>query len=471
MVASQYAMTRHPPEPPDPPPAPSAHDTPVDGRDTIDQTWTAQQLRGQLAPVPGIAVVFTSGRAGLTVVPLLRGELVIGRGPLGAALIEDATVSRRHAHVAFDGERWQVTDLGSRNGTAVDGLLLGGAYRGVAPTVVRTGDTVCLPLPDVTPLMGGVIATARDAVVGPVSAAVRDQVARAAAVGMVHLRGESGTGKELLARHFHLSGARAGGPFVPVNCATIPAGVAERLLFGAKRGAYSGASEDADGLLQTADGGVLFLDEIAELELPVQAKLLRVLETGAVLPLGATRTKRVSLSLCSATHRDLRAEVQAGRFRADLWFRLGSPLVLVPPLRARREEIPTLIEQALIALGRRAHVSLVEACLLRAWPGNVRELLRALRDAALAEAEDDRVLSQHLPAGAGQTFDPSAAASAPGARAGGAVGEAGAPDRAVIEDALSARGGNIAATARALGVHRTQLRRWMTRLGIAGSRD
>src|SRR5262249_18710429 len=135
--------------------------------------------------------------------------------------------------------------------------------------------------------------------------------------------------------------------FVPVNCASVPAALAERLLFGARKGAYSGADADSDGWLQAADGGTLFLDEIADLPADVQAKLLRVIETRQVAPLGSTQARAVKLRLCSAAATDLRGAVAAGQFRDDLYYRVARPSVTVPPLRARAEDVPWLIQSAL----------------------------------------------------------------------------------------------------------------------------
>ena len=218
---------------------------------------------------------------------------------------------------------------------------------------------------------------------GPALQEALQAVARAARLGTtLHITGESGAGKEGLARTFHAGGPRPSGPFQAVNCATIPEGVAERLLiFGAKRGAYSGADADADGYLVAAHGGTLFLDEVAELGLAVQAKLLRVLETGEVLPLGAAKPRKIDLRFCSATHRDLRAQVAAGKLREDLYFRIATPRVVVPPLRERPEEIAWLLEAAaaeVISPGLALHASLVEGHLPppALASGNVRELCR-----------------------------------------------------------------------------------------------
>jgi transcriptional regulator with GAF, ATPase, and Fis domain len=233
--------------------------------------------------------------------------------------------------------------------------------------------------------------------------------------------------------------------------------------------------------VQEADGGTLFLDEVTELDLQVQAKLLRALESREILPLGASRPRRVDFALCTATNKDIRALVAVGAFREDLYFRLASPAVVVPALRDRAEELPWLIAEELARQDppMTAHVSLVELCLLRPWPGNVRELLSEIRAAArAARPTGTRVMARHLPELAGSAFGTDAAVSRPEAPGAGTSG-AGLPathrkhipdddpawDRRVL-DALRASAGNVAASARALGVHRTQLRRFIERRGI-----
>jgi transcriptional regulator with PAS, ATPase and Fis domain len=217
-------------------------------------------------------------------------------------------------------------------------------------------------------------------------------------------------------------------------------------------------------MLQAAHGGTLFLDEIVELDPQVQAKLLRVIETREVLPLGATRARKIELSLCSATHASLRARVEDGRFRQDLFFRIGRPHVTLPPLRERPEEIPWLVERVMRAQDQAPHPSLVEAALTRPWPGNVRELLLEIREAGRAAraAGASAVEAQHLGAEAGRR--PAAATPPPPA----AEAATAPPTREAIEGALAREHGNVSATARALGVHRTQLRRWMERYRLGG---
>ncbi|MEZ4463537.1 MAG: sigma 54-interacting transcriptional regulator [bacterium] len=329
---------------------------------------------------------------------------------------------------------------------------------------MRAGTSLFLLRDDIRPFQATPVGEGDDIVVGPTLATVFADIARASRFGgTLHIVGESGVGKELAARAFHQLGPRSAGPFVAVNCAAIPEGVAERLLFGARKGAFSGADAHADGYVQAAAGGTLFLDEIAELDAAVQAKLLRVLENREVLPLGAARPVPVDLHICSATHRDLRVEAAAGRIREDLYFRLSRPEVAVPPLRERVEEIPLLVDRALRDLpgGLSAHASLVEACMLRQWPGNVRELVAEVRSAGQAAVAEGVVVveERHLLDDAGRPLG--STQEQPAARAG-----RGQPTREAIEEILRAEAGNVSSSARALGLHRTQLRRLMARFGL-----
>jgi transcriptional regulator with PAS, ATPase and Fis domain len=294
------------------------------------------------------------------------------------------------------------------------------------------------------------------------------------------IRGESGSGKELGARAFHdaAHAGATGAPFVAVNCAAIPEGLSERLLFGARKGAYSGITADAEGYVQSADGGTLFLDEIAELDLLVQAKLLRVLETREVLPLGASRAQKVSIHVCSASHKALRDEVSAGRFREDLYYRIGRPEVRIPPLRERIDEMPAFIRRELAAVDPRltASATLVEACALRIWPGNVRELQREIRRAAHAASSELEpvVYPHHLASEAGVPMPvvvtASDAPAAPGASEPPQATAASFTDEQIAQ-ALEDHGGNVRGTARALGLHRNQLRRWLEKHPELKTRD
>jgi DNA-binding NtrC family response regulator len=310
---------------------------------------------------------------------------------------------------------------------------------------------------------------------GPALQAVLADAAQAAAVGKVlHVTGESGVGKELVASFFHKSGPHRAGRFIPVNCAAIPPGLAERLLFGTRRGAYSSADADAEGYIQAAAGGTLFLDEVGDLDLAIQAKLLRVLETGEIMPLGASRPRAIDLQLCSATNKELQRQAAAGSFRSDLYYRIGRPDVTIPPLRARIEEIPWLIDMTVRSAvpSMTVHASFVEGCLLRTWPGNVRELLSEVRRAAhAASRQGSAVLAlRHLAPRAGLELlaskDAAAADASSATSAARGTKNIDSVDKAQVEQALRAQQGNVSAAARTIGLHRNQLRRLIERYEI-----
>jgi two-component system response regulator AtoC len=194
----------------------------------------------------------------------------------------------------------------------------------------------------------------------------------------VLIEGESGTGKELVARALHFDSARKEMPFVAVNCATLQETLLESELFGHKAGAYTGAMQDKRGLLEIADRGTLFVDEIAETHPNVQAKLLRVLETGEFRPVGDVRERKVSVRLVAATNKSLRGEVSKGRFREDLFYRLNVVTILLPPLRDRGDDVALLARHYLLRRGRTISDAAVATLLAYAWPGNVRELFNVL---------------------------------------------------------------------------------------------
>jgi DNA-binding NtrC family response regulator len=220
-----------------------------------------------------------------------------------------------------------------------------------------------------------------------------EQLARAAQTeSTILLTGESGTGKEVAARFVHARSARAGGPFIAVNCAALPGDLLEAELFGVRRGAYTGADRDRPGQFQRANGGTLLLDEIGELPLPLQAKLLRALEERAVMPLGAGETIPVDIRVIVATHRDLAQAVAAGQFRSDLYYRLRVLPLRMPALRERPADVPRLAdhlaEKVAAAYGRSAPELTPEAVArLRAhpWPGNVRELRNVIERAVVLD--------------------------------------------------------------------------------------
>ncbi|HXG62569.1 MAG TPA: sigma-54 dependent transcriptional regulator [Planctomycetota bacterium] len=215
----------------------------------------------------------------------------------------------------------------------------------------------------------------------------------------VLIQGESGTGKELVARALHFDSVRRDFPFVAVNCATLQENLLESELFGHRAGAFTGAAADKRGLLEIADRGTLFVDEIAETHPNVQAKLLRVLETGEFRPVGDVRERKADVRLVAATNKDLRAEVARGRFREDLFYRLDVVTILLPPLRERKEDIPLLARHYLLRRGRTISDGAVAALLAHDWPGNVRELFNVLERAVLFDPSG-RIESVEIPSAA-----------------------------------------------------------------------
>jgi Nif-specific regulatory protein len=234
--------------------------------------------------------------------------------------------------------------------------------------------------------------------------AVYEQIAQVACSNTtVLITGESGTGKELVAHALHINSARCEASFVKVNCAALPEDLIESELFGHERGAFTDAHQQRLGRFELADGGTLFLDEIGELSQPAQAKLLRVLQTREFERVGGTETLRTDVRLIAATNRDLEKEMEAGRFRSDLYYRLNIFPIPLPPLRERKEDIPPLVEHFLARLneergGRPRRLSPIafDSMLGYDWPGNVRELQNVI-ERAFVMAEGDVVHHYHLP--------------------------------------------------------------------------
>ncbi|MCA9663207.1 MAG: sigma 54-interacting transcriptional regulator [Myxococcales bacterium] len=432
-------------------------------------------------PLPGLVLAWNAGAPEYRAIASQGRPLSFGRAGGDADItLNDGLISRQHAEFRVADGRATIRDLGSRNGLFVDGTRCAEA-RLDDGSVIRIGHSLLVFVADIRGL-GGEVRREDGALVDPCLRRSWDRIARFAELSRhLLIRGESGTGKELAARTFHRVTGGAERPFIAVNCAAIPEGVAERLLFGTRKGAYSGAAADAPGYVQAAHGGTLFLDEFGELDLGVQAKLLRFLESGEALPLGAVRPLRLDVRVCLATNRDLREEVADGRFRGDLYYRVAEPSVILPPLRQRKQSIPWLVQDALDALtGLSAHALLIERCLLRPWPGNVRELRMAIAAAGQEAQLADRaqVLRADLPDDAGEAVDRRAAAEA-----SAPTNDAPAPpdrstsspslrdaEEAVVLDMLKSTGGNVSKAARRLGVHRNQLRRWLEKKGLdAGS--
>ncbi|HEV8692753.1 MAG TPA: sigma-54 dependent transcriptional regulator [Lysobacter sp.] len=332
----------------------------------------------------------------------------------------------------------------------------------------------------------------------PAIATLRQTITKVArSQAPVYIVGESGVGKELVARTIHDQGPRASGPFVPVNCGAIPAELMESEFFGHKKGSFTGAHVDKPGLFQAADGGTLFLDEVAELPLPMQVKLLRAIQEKSIRPVGANAELNVDVRILSATHKNLAALTEDGRFRHDLYYRINVIELRVPPLRERLEDLPGLAERVLTRLanaqGRPVPLLSPEAlAALRAhpFPGNVRELENVL-ERALAMADGERIEADDLrlpqaaspaqlipavPAAAAATSAPSAPSPAlpadPRALNPRDTASSRLPEyieqmeRQAIEQALQENRFNKTRTAAALGITFRALRYKLKKLGI-----
>jgi len=408
-------------------------------------------------------------------------------------IADDPAVSRLHFEIEVDPLGHRLRDLGSTNGTFVDGMRAGDVYllRGAR---IRAGATQLTF--ELTDQEREVPAQPGDRF-GPMfgrSVAMREVFALLGRVAptdvTVLVEGETGTGKELVAQALHEKSKRAGGPFVVLDCASVTANLLESELFGHERGAFTGASERRIGRLEEADGGTLFIDELGELPLELQPKLLRVLERREVRRLGGRQVIPVDVRVVAATNRDLARDVNEGTFREDLYYRLAVVRVRVPPLRERREDIPGLVEQFVRrALPRdtpRAEALLGslspktrERLTRHPWPGNVRELRNVVeRSLALSGDEATRLDGLEPPTVRGAARDAGGVGPAPDSPGGLAAGTSGPGDvdldrpfveqkaevlatfeRAYLRGQLERHGGNFSRAAAASGLDRMYFKR------------
>jgi Nif-specific regulatory protein len=296
----------------------------------------------------------------------------------------------------------------------------------------------------------------------------------------VLIRGESGTGKELVARALHAASPRSAQPFVTLNCAAIPETMIEAELFGYDKGAFTGALRDKRGKFALADKGTLFLDEIGDLNLTAQAKVLRAVQEGEIQPLGSERTMRVNVRILAATHKDLRKEIEQGRFREDLYYRLAVVEVQVPPLRDRGEDVEVLahalLKSSAVNVGKRltGFTPAALAALRRhRWPGNVRELRNEVERAAI-NAESSVIGVMDLSPTLDVDIDEPEVAPTPVIElgAGGSLSARFAAleptERELIKEALAAAKGNLSEAARLLGITRIMMKRRVDRFGLGG---
>jgi DNA-binding NtrC family response regulator len=326
-----------------------------------------------------------AGPASGAMIAVESGSLRVGSSSSSDLMIRDERVSRRHLELLIGSHGVRVHDLGSRNGTYFAGSKIVAVQLPEGGGRIELGASAIEIRPDREADSIRWSGTRCGRLVGD-SAAMRDLFARIERVAprnaTVLVQGETGTGKELVAEAIHAMGPRRRGPFVVVDCGAIAPNLVESALFGHVRGAFTDATHDRRGAFAQADGGTLLLDEIGELDLALQPKLLRALETGEIRPLGAEKTSTCDVRVVAASHRDLHEAVLQGRFREDLYYRLAVVHLHVPPLRARDGDVPLLVRHFLDDMGA-PPLDADSLALLAAhpWPGNVRQLRNVLEHA------------------------------------------------------------------------------------------
>ncbi len=406
------------------------------------------------------------------------GELVLGRGSDCAIQIDDPSVSRRHAALAIGPDGITVRDLASSNGTRVRGTPIGDEPVAVAIDEVIELGSIGMVIRRTTSPHAVREAPAAPPAPNPMDRvrALLDRIAQGTI--SVLILGETGVGKEVLAEAVHHRSPRKAKPFLRLNCAALTETLLESELFGHERGAFTGADRTKEGLLETADGGTVFLDEIGEMPLATQVKLLRVIEQREVQRVGGLAPRPIDVRFVAATHRDLLAEIAVGRFRQDLYFRLNGITLKIPPLRERLAELDALtklfLERAATGLGVPAPALEASArALLRshAWPGNIRELRNVVERAVLLAAggtitPDHIVLENHPVHAAPERPDPVTSA--------GSLSElrrqTAAAERERILTALARAAGNQKAAAELLGISRRSLSNKLDLYAIARPR-
>ncbi len=409
----------------------------------LDEEPTSALLSAQSEGEPRIVVVWEGDTVTRPFPP--GASLVIGRSKECDVVVRHVTVSRRHARITAPtsaGSPMVLEDLGSATGIRVDGEAMASGPCNVWPgQTIEIGDAIVL-----------VHSTATSRPTTPSPVALDRYVSLMSKSDLpILIQGETGVGKEVMAERIHRSSPRKDRPFVALNCASLPESLLESELFGHERGAFTGAATAKQGLVETASGGTLLLDEVGELPPGAQATLLRVLETKEVRRVGSVKPFSVDIRILSATNQDLEARVREGTFRRDLLYRLNGATIRIPPLRERRDEIVPLAKRLLMAAAEKTKTPLPSltaqaqnALVSHVWPGNVREL-RHVMERALVLADGKSIDAEHLLLGNAGEPQPTLAA------------ELDSLERAKIVQALASVDGNQTKAAALLGMSRRAL--------------
>jgi DNA-binding NtrC family response regulator len=395
-----------------------------------------------------------------------RPTVRIGSHPSCDLVVPDPTVSRSHCALQLCEDHWRVVDLGSTNGTFVDGTRVEAAHLG-SRAALKVGN-VAISFQavdeeiDLQPAesFGGMVGTS------PAMRALFGALARVAPLEIsVLIQGETGTGKELVARAIHENSPRKDGPFEILDCSSLAPTLIESELFGHERGAFTGALDRRPGLFERANGGTVFIDELGELPLDLQPKLLRALENRAIRRLGGEEAIPLDIRVIAATNRNLLVEVAENRFRRDLYFRLAALVLETPNLRERIDDLPLLVDHALAEHKKRATEKVISTLMRYDWPGNVRELFNVLF-AAAALAEGSVIDVEHLSPRLFGEEKPRLSFNEhlPYHQAKQRVLEA--FEREYLGELIKRCNGNVSRAARESGIHRKSIERLVKKLGL-----
>jgi transcriptional regulator with GAF, ATPase, and Fis domain len=451
-----------------------------------DHTYTAAFEGDTVLTLTQYRLVVVAPDGSTTAHAFRSRVVVIGSSPDAELSLDDRQVSRQHCQLEVDARGYRLRDLNSKNGTFLGAVRINDCYLDSGLTF-RVGEhaltfelgrkRVEIPLSG-QDRFGALLGT---------SLAMREVFGVLGRVSptdaTVLVEGESGTGKELVAEAIHDHSPRRGGPLVVFDCSAVPRDLVESELFGHVRGAFTGAVADKKGAFERADGGTIFLDELGELALDLQPKLLRVLDSGQVRRVGGATSVQCDVRVVAATNRNLQREVEAGNFREDLFYRLAVIRIALPPLRKRPEDIPLLVQHFLDDVGRSAGrsdlqvgFSTMEKLKRHRWPGNVRELRNFVERAAVL-AEGDRVETRFLKLGQ-RASDTATDDGMPA----GIAGDIRIDEDLPFKDAknrlveafevaywsrlLERTGGNVSKAARIAGVHRKSVEYIMKKLDL-----